>query len=427
MKPFNQMGQSEQARYNTRASELRRMRIIAIALLLVMAFIFACGTYLEKNIHANWGYLRAFAEAGMVGGLADWFAVTALFRHPMGIPIPHTAIIPTNKQRIGSSLASFLQSNFLTARVVARRVHKMDVAGALGRFLMQPTGGEGRMRRGASRLFGDVVTSLDDERLGGLAKEALRKQLSGLKVAPLLGQMLETMLAQNRHVAILDSIIKWAAKTLNSNENMIHEMVEQRANKIMRWTGLDEKLANSIIEGLNKLLVDMAADPEHELRQKGEEGLHKLAHDLQSKKSLQNKVENWKDELLDNPAIANWLDGIWQQARASLLKASRDPDAAMAGKFGEMLTQLGSSLQEDVRLRGQINRFARRAIVGTTENYGDKIVALVSDTIERWDTATLTDRVENIVGKDLQFIRINGTLVGGLVGIVIHGISRLIG
>ncbi len=420
------MKQPERARYDQRAYELRRMRIIAIALLFMMACIFAVATYLEKNVGPNWGFLRAFAEAGIVGGLADWFAVTALFRRPLGLPIPHTAIIPTSKNRIGGALASFLQSNFLIARVVARRVQKIDVAGALGRFLMQPSGGEGRMRRGASRLFGDVVSSLDDERLGGIAKEALRNQLNQLHVAPLLGQMLEAMIAQRRHAAIIDNIVEWAAKTLNANEAMIHEMVEQRANTIMRWTGLDEKLANSIIDGLNKLLTDMANDPEHELRIKGEEGLAKLARDLQHKKSTQRKVEDLKRELLDNPAVAKWLDGLWQQAREKLLKAAQDPDAAMAGKMGETLTQLGQTLQSDVQLRGQINRFARRAIVGTTENYGDKIVTLVSDTIERWDSDTLTDRVENIVGKDLQFIRINGTLVGGLVGIAIHAVGRLI-
>ena len=426
MKTVDQLGASEQARYRSRAEELRQMRIIATGLLIAMAAIFVFATHLENNIHHNWGFLRAFAEAGMVGGLADWFAVTALFRHPMGIPIPHTAIIPNNKARIGTTLASFLQSNFLTTRIVARKVQRMDVAGAAGKFLMQPTGGEGRMRMGASRMLGDVVASLDDERLGGVAKEALNKQLSKLKVAPLLGQLLEAMIKEKRHLPLLDGIIVWAAKTLDANEEMIRKMVEERANTIMRWTGLDDKLSNSIISGLEKMLSEMAEDPEHPLRAKGEEGLAKLAKDLRTQKTLQKKVENWKDELLANPAIGKWMDSLWQQGREGLLKAARSPDAAMAGKFGEALTQLGTTLQEDERLKGQINRFARRAIVGTTENYGDKIVSLVSDTIEGWDESTLTDRVENVVGSDLQFIRINGTLVGGLVGIAIHSVGRLL-
>ncbi len=413
-------------RFNQREAELKKMRIIATGLLILMAIIFVIGNHLENQYHGHWGFLRAFAEAGMVGGLADWFAVTALFRHPLNLPIPHTAIIPKNKDRIGETLAGFLRRNFLTTRVVARKVYSMDVAGAAGTFLMRPDGGEGRMRMGASRLIGDVLASLDDERLGKVAKDAMRGQLETINLAPLLGQLLETMIKDGRHKPILDGVVKWASKTLDSNDDIIRTMVEERANTIMRWTGLDDRLADAIVNGLSKLLTEMAAGPEHPLRAKGEEGIAKLARDLQKQKRLQNKVDAWKKELLANPAMGSWMDSLWQKGREALLNAAREPDAAMAGKFGEALTKLGSSLQKDDRLKTQINRFARRAIVGTTENYGDKIVALVSDTIGGWDSTTLTSRVENAVGSDLQFIRINGTLVGGMVGLVIHAIGKLL-
>jgi uncharacterized membrane-anchored protein YjiN (DUF445 family) len=423
VKSVNQLGLSEKARYAEREAELRQMRIIATGLLCFMVVLFVIGNHLETTLKGHWGFLRAFAEAGMVGGLADWFAVTALFRHPLGIPIPHTAIIPRNKERIGRTLANFLRGNFLTSKVVARRVKRMDVAGAMGRFLASPAGGEGRMRMGASRLMGDVVAALDDERLGNVAKDALRGQLEKLDIAPLLGQMLQAMIKERRHLLVLDGVIKWAAKTLEANEDIIRAMVEERAGSIMRWTGLDDRLSNAILNGLHKLLAEMAADPDHPLRAKGEEGLAALADGLRTDKDLQAKVNHWKGEVLANPAIGKWIDSIWQQGRKGLLKAARNPDAAMAGKFGEALIQLGASLQEDAKLKGQINRFARRAIVGTTENYGDNIVALVSDTIANWDASTITDRVENAVGSDLQFIRINGTLVGGLAGIVIHTVG----
>lgn len=426
MKQLTSFGQSEKSRYLERDAELRNMRRLATGLLLLMALLFILGKYLEQNLAIHWGFLRAFAEAGMIGGLADWFAVTALFRYPLGIRIPHTAIIPNNKERIGRTLAAFLRSNFLTTKVVTRRIHSMDVAGAMGRFLTNPTGGEGRMRMGASRLAGDIIGALDDERLGGITKTAIKKQLEQLDIAPLLGQLLNAAITERRHMAVLDSVIKWSAKTLEANEHLIREMVAEKANSIMRWTGLDERLADAIVNGLHKLLNEMAADPDHPLRAKGEEGLASLAHDLMHQKKMQAKVANWKKELLANPAINSWIDGLWQQGRESLLKAARDPDASMAGKLGEALTQLGSKLQEDVALKHQINRFARRAIVGTTENYGDNIVALVSDTIGKWDASTITDRVENAVGSDLQFIRINGTLVGGLAGIVIHSVGLLI-
>ncbi len=423
MKSAKNLGQSEKTRYAQRDAELRQMRVIATGLLCFMVVLFVIGNHLESTRAGHWGFLRAFAEAGMVGGLADWFAVTALFRHPLGIPIPHTAIIPNNKERLGRTLASFLRSNFLTTRVVARRVQRMDVAGAVGKFLSAPAGDEGRMRMGASRLMGDIIAALDDERLGSVAKNAIRTQLDKLDIAPLLGQLLSAMIKERRHLAVLDGVIKWSSKTLEANEHLIRQMVEERANTIMRWTGLDDKLADAIVNGLNKLLHDMAVDPDHPLREKGEEGLASLAHDLRHDKELQAKVAHWKGQLLENPAIAKWINGLWDQGRKSLLKAARNPDAALAGSFGKALIKLGGTLQEDERLKLQINRFARRAIVGTTENYGDNIVALVSDTIAHWDASTITDRVENAVGSDLQFIRINGTLVGGMAGIVIHAVG----
>jgi uncharacterized membrane-anchored protein YjiN (DUF445 family) len=423
VKSVQKLGQAERERYIWRDEELRKMRRIATALLGLMAVLFVIGIQLERNVHHHWGFLVAFAEAGMVGGLADWFAVTALFRHPLGIPIPHTAIIPTNKERLGRTLASFLRSNFLRTGIVARKVRTMDVAGAMGRFLGQPSGGEGRMRMGASRLMGDIISALDDERLGGIAKSAVRKQLEKLDVAPLLGQLLGAMIKERRHLPLMDGMIVWASKTLEANEHMIRQMVEERAGTIMRWTGLDDRLANAIVTGLEKMLADMAADPEHPLRAKGEEGLEKLVKDLKSDKELQARVGNWKAELLANPAMNKWIEGLWDQGRKALLKAAREPDAALAGSFGEALTKLGVTLQEDEALKRQINRFARRAIVGTTENYGDNIVSLVSDTIGGWDASTITDRVENAVGSDLQFIRINGTLVGGLAGLVIHAVG----
>jgi uncharacterized membrane-anchored protein YjiN (DUF445 family) len=423
VKSVDKLGQAERERYIWRDDELRKMRRIATALLGLMAMLFVVGIHLERSVHPHWGFLVAFAEAGMVGGLADWFAVTALFRHPLGIPIPHTAIIPTNKERLGRTLASFLRSNFLRTGIVARKVRTMDVAGAMGRFLAQPSGGEGRMRMGASRLMGDVISALDEERLGGIAKTAVRTQLEKLDVAPLLGQLLGAMIKERRHLPLMDSMIGWASKTLEANEPMIRQMVEERAGTIMRWTGLDDRLANAIVTGLEKMLGEMAADPDHPLRAKGEEGLEKLVRDLKKDADLQAKVNGWKAELLANPAMNKWIEGLWDQGRKALLKAARNPDAALAGSFGDALTKLGATLQEDAALKRQINRFARRAIVGTTENYGDNIVSLVSDTIGGWNASTITDRVENAVGSDLQFIRINGTLVGGLAGLVIHAVS----
>ncbi len=403
----------------------RTMRLLATGMLLAMAALFVAARALAQ-LHPAIGYVQAFAEAAMVGGLADWFAVTALFRHPLGLPIPHTAIIPRNKDRIGDTLALFLRDNFLTPAVVARRMGRLDIAAAAGRFLSQPSNGDGRLRAGASRLLADVLEALDQDRLGGMVKGAVAGRLRALNLAPLVGQALEAAMRDGRHAPVLDGIVRWAGKTLAANEQIIRDMVHQRAGKIMRWTGLDENVANAIIAGLQKLLDEMGDDPEHPLRAKAEEGLAKLAQDLQFDIAMQARVARIRDEVIENPAMQRWIDGLWEQARAGLLRAARDPGAAMAGRLGEALVTLGGTLQSDDRLRALINRFARRTAVGVTASYGDGIVKLVSETVRGWDAGTVTSRLENAVGRDLQYIRINGTLVGGLVGLMLHAIDALL-
>ncbi len=388
-----------------------------------MAGIYALARWIGP-VHPMVGFVQAFAEAAMVGGLADWFAVTALFRHPLGLPIPHTAIIPRNKDRIGDTLATFLRDNFLTPGVVARRMYGLDIAGATGRFLANPADrGTGRLRNGASRLLADILESLDDKRLGGMAKSAIAERFLRLDAAPLLGQSLDAAMREGRHIPLLDGIIQRTSYIIASNEEIIRQMVHERAGRLLRWTGLDENVANAVISGLNKLAFDMADDPEHPLRLKINALLADLADDLQHDEAMQARVNGLKDELIANPAMQRWIDGLWQQGRAALLKAARDPDRAMAGRMGETLRQLGQTLQEDARLRETINRFARRAAVGAAASYGDGIVKLVSETIRSWDVQKVTDRIETAVGRDLQYIRINGTLVGGLVGLTLHAIE----
>lgn len=401
------------------------MHIFATGLLVVMAALFVVARWFA-DIHPAAGFIQAFAEAAMVGGLADWFAVTALFRHPLRLPIPHTAIIPRNKDRIGDALAGFLRGNFLVPHVVARRMGRLDVAGAAGRFLARPGEGvAGRLRQGASRLAADLLEAMDQERLGGLAKAALAQRLGSLNLAPLLGQALEAAMREGRHEAVIDSGIRWAAHVLDEHADMIRDMVHQRSGKILRWTGLDEKLANAILDGLLKLLSDMEGDQDHPVRQRALDGLASLARRLQYEPEMQARVARIRDEILANPAMQRWIDGLWEQGRAALLRAARDPGAALAGKLGDALRQMGASMESDVRLRAVINRFARRAVVGFTASYGDGIVRLVSDTVRSWDAGTITDRLERTVGRDLQYIRINGTLVGGLVGLAIHTVDVL--
>jgi uncharacterized membrane-anchored protein YjiN (DUF445 family) len=418
------MANNALSRFNPAQPGARGMKVVATGLLVVMALVFAL-TRMFEQAHPSLSFVKAFAEAAMVGGLADWFAVTALFRHPLGLPIPHTAIIPRNKDRIGEALANFIRENFLIPSVVARRMQRLDVAGAAGRFLQTPAGEGTRIRAGASRLIADIFESLDDERLGGIVKGAISARLRKMEVAPLLGHALASAINEDRHVPMLEAAIRWTARALDANEPLIREMVHKKANWILKLAGLDTRLADAIIDGLRKLTVEMSTDPAHAVRVKIEEALAQLANDLQTRPETREKVEAIKNELLDNRSVGLWLDTLWQKSREGIIKAARNPDAVLAGKLGEVLKSMGGTLEKDPRIRGAINQFARRAAVGMAASYGGSIVKLVSETIRGWDARTVTNRLEAAVGRDLQYIRINGTIVGGLVGLSLRVVDSL--
>jgi uncharacterized membrane-anchored protein YjiN (DUF445 family) len=403
----------------------RRMRWTATGMLAAMALLFIATHNLATGGHPAWGYVNAFAEAAMVGGLADWFAVTALFRHPLGLPIPHTAIIPENKDRIADTMAAFLRENFLTPAVVARRMSGMNVAKAAGEFLAaSPERGavdeRSRITSGAAELLAEVLESLDPDRLGNQVRSGLAGQLAKLDIAPLAGRMIETTMADKRHQPLIDGFVRWAGLTLEDNEDTVREIIHQRVSGVLRWAGIDKTISSSVLDGLYKLLAEVLVNPDHPLRGKVEEGLAKLGQDLQHDPETRAKVEDIKRDLIANPAVAVWWTGVWERIRQSLIRRARDPESGMGAEMRQMLSELGEALQADERLQHQINRFARRTMVGVATRYGDQIVRLVSETVKRWDARTITDRVEGAVGRDLQFIRINGTLVGGLVGMGLH-------
>ncbi len=408
----------------------KRMRWTATGMLAAMAVVFIA-THGLVAAHPAWGYVNAFAEAAMVGGLADWFAVTALFRHPLGLPIPHTAIIPENKDRIADTMAAFLRENFLTPAVVARRMAVMNVAKAAGEFLAASperggTDHRSRITSGAAELLAEVLESLDPDRLGNQVRAGLAGQLSKLDIAPLAGRMIETTMADKRHQPLIDGFVRWAGLTIEDNEDTLRDIIHQRVAGVLRWAGIDKTISSSVLDGLYKLLAEVLVNPDHPLRAKIEEGLAKLGQDLQHDPDTRAKVEDMKRDLIANPAVAVWWTGVWERIRRSLITRARDPESSMGEDMRTMLAELGQALQQDERLQLQINRFARRTAVGVATRYGDQIVRLVSETVRRWDARTITDRVEGAVGRDLQFIRINGTLVGGLVGMTLHFLTTVV-
>lgn len=397
----------------------RRTWIVATALLAAMPLLFALA-HAHRHQAPGWGYLAAFAEAAMVGGLADWFAVTALFRHPLGLPIPHTAIIPANKDRIADSMAAFLRANFLTPQVVARRLHRFDAARMIGGWLADPARRGGRIGEGVASLFADILTTLDPDRIGRPAKAALSRQIERIDVAPLLGQILAGLIADNRHRPVVDSLLRRAGALLETQEPVLRAMIRDRAGTLLRWTRLDDRLANALLDALYALLAEMVIDPAHPLRGRIDEALARLAHDLVHDAAMRARVAGLKREALANPAFAAWLDSLWERSRLRLIAQLRRSDPLPGGEWGESLAAFGRALATDPALAAAVNRFARRALTGLAHRHGDAIVRVVSETVRRWNATTVTRRIEAAVGRDLQYIRINGTLVGGAIGLALH-------
>ncbi|MFN7398772.1 MAG: DUF445 family protein, partial [Sandaracinobacter sp.] len=246
-------------------------------------------------------------------------------------------------------------------------------------------------------------------------------RLREIELSPLLGRMLEAIIADGRHRPVIDQLIGWASRTLDSQEGLIRAMVEERTTWVLRLVNVDERIANELVNGLRGLLTDLAADPDHPVREKADIALSNLAFDLQHMPETKEKVERVKRELLANPAVADWLEGLWSRLKDGLLKVAQ----------GEGLSDIGEamarSLREDPQLSGAVNQLARRAVVGTVADHGDSIVKLVSETVKGWDAATITDRLEGAVLRDLQYIRLNGTLIGGLIGLALHAMLLLAG
>ena len=404
----------------------RGMRRLALLLLVAMAGLFAVAMQLQ-DLHPAWAFVRAFAEAAMVGGLADWFAVTALFRRPLGLPIPHTAIIPENKDRIAETMAGFLRANFLTPAVVARRLSGFNLAAAGGDFLVQRgASGEGRLGAGTGELLASLLESLDPERARQSA--AGRAGAAGGAAGSLATARPDARRRDCRRAA--QAAAGWAdplGRHRAGGERGAGARDDPRAAPMRCCAGPGWTNGWPIRCWTGSIACSPKCWSTRPIRcaLSVEGGLARLAADLQHDPATRARVERVKAELLANPALAAWWMGVWERLRLAAIAMARDPGTALGGQLGMALAELGSSLQGDARLQRQVNQFARRTLVGVANRYGDAIVSLVSHTVKGWDARTITDRIESAVGRDLQFIRINGTLVGGLVGVAIHAVGLL--
>ena len=404
----------------TRQAQLDKMKRRATGLLVLATVVFVVARVLETR-WAWVGIIRATAEAGMVGGLADWFAVTALFRHPLGIPIPHTAIVPAKKDRVGRTLGAFVQRNFLTRDVIEHRLRSMQVGLRLAEWLADPDNAR-TISRSAATAMSSAAQMLRDEDVQQVIDHSLAERVRAMHLAPLIGRILSVVTENDRHQEVLDEVIELASRVVNDNSEIIRSRIEAETP----WwipTAVDDKIFKRVLGAIQRLLTELSADPNHALRQRFDAALHEFIDRLNSSPEFAARVDAWKEEFLENDAARRFSASVWQDAKAALARYAANPEPKAPGVIENALTTFGQKAIDDVELLAKLDKFAVDVAVFLVGRYQDEVADLIATTVASWDPEITSKRVELAIGRDLQFIRINGTIVGGLAGMVIYLIS----
>jgi uncharacterized membrane-anchored protein YjiN (DUF445 family) len=400
------------------------MRRRASGLLLLMTVVFVVARIAEEGGPTWVGYLRATAEAAMVGGLADWFAVTALFRHPLGVPIPHTAIIPSRKDQIGRSLGEFLQANFLSGPIVAERIAAARPGARLAEWLARPGSAAIVSRHAADALVG-IAEGLDEREVQGAIEDLVVTRLRAVGVSPIAGRALQVATDQGRHHELIDSFIRGAQRYLVEQ----HDFLRSRFGRESPWwvpESVDERVFERLYNGLRGFLSEIHANPEHEVRQHLDARLGDLAERLQHDPELRARGEALKTELLEHPELRRWSQSLWVDAKQALAAQAPDPASPLRVRLERAIEQLAGRIATDGALQARMDSGLARFAEYVLDEYSDTLSDLILSTVERWDPAVVTGQLEVLLGRDLQFIRINGTVVGGLVGLVLYSVSQLL-
>jgi uncharacterized membrane-anchored protein YjiN (DUF445 family) len=396
------------------------MRFLATALLALMSAIFAA-TYFAQ---AEWrwlAYLRAFSEAGMIGACADWFAVVALFRHPFGVPIPHTAIVPRNKQRIGGAIGRFISNNFLSPKVLTAKIREIDAVGWVARWLSNPANA-GHLARRAAQSLPEILQALPREELNALLARAARRGIEAVPAAPLASRILSLLWARGETQALVERAIVMAAAALADKRDLVKATVTQKSSRfIPEW--VDAIVANKIVSGLSQLLEEMR-DPAHPWRTALAATVEKLIEDLAVEPQMYARGEELKAGILRNPVVLRQVNKLWTEIEARLDTTSAERIDQISAGLEQALITLGQRMADDARIHAAFNTWIRIAALRLVAPRRAEIGAFITQVVERWDTDTLVNRIELQVGRDLQYIRINGTLVGGLVGLIIFVVMQ---
>ncbi|MBT8201960.1 MAG: DUF445 domain-containing protein, partial [Acidimicrobiia bacterium] len=400
-----------------RSAQLQVARRRATGLLVMVVAIFAA-THAFTDGRGFWGFVQAAAEAGVVGGIADWFAVTALFRHPLGIPIPHTAIIPRGKDAFGKGLGEFVARNFLDPDLLDERLTEMDPADRLAVWLMRPANADLVARQAANVLVG-VTEALSDAEVQDAIRTGIEERVRSVELTPLLGTVAELAMEGGHHHALVDAALLGLGRAIEDNQ----EVFRTQLRKESPWwvpEPVDDVVFQKVYDGAQRFIADITADPDHPLRLHVDARARGLIADLKESPELRERGEELKAAFLDHPEFAAWTDDLWTDLKRSIAHAAAQPESDLRRRFAKWTVTAGERLATEPELRGRVNTWVKTVVKQAVTNSGEEVTDLISSTVERWDAQETSRRLELLLGRDLQFIRINGTLVGALVGLVIH-------
>lgn len=401
----------EQLRWQALRAGKRR----ALGLLVFMAGLYVAAKLAPSGFWTS--LLAAVAEAAMVGGLADWFAVTALFRHPLGLPIPRTAVIPRNQARIGDALGRFLKSHFLAPGPVGEKLDQIDIAARLADWLSHPKNAT-TVGRYIDRIIVFAINSLGDEEVRHLLRRILIERGQGLNVAPAAGKLLEILTEARHHQLLFDHALQVAHQELEAHKDYIYTKVSEKSWRLMPKT-IDRKIAELLVEGVSELLEELRQQ-DHDARKRFDAIVADFIEGLKTSPEYAEQGRKIIAQVLASEKVHEYLLSVWDEVRAALVQSGQPPQASRLHRpIMQSVQRFSALLREDAGLRKRINRSAKAAVLGSVTAWGDEIAAFVTDQVRRWDTATLTERLELQLGPDLQFVRINGTVIGGLIGCLI--------
>jgi uncharacterized membrane-anchored protein YjiN (DUF445 family) len=407
----------------TKRLQLDRMKRRATGLLVLMAVVFVVAWQLEAA-HPWLGYVRATAEAGMVGGVADWFAITALFRHPLNLPIPHTAIIPQRKDRIGRSLGNFVQNNFLSPEVLGAKLRAARLSRRGAEWLREPEHARAVVRQTAGVLKGAAAVVKDEDVYAFLDRTVI-EPLKTRPIAPVLADGLTLLTLNDRHQQLLDRVVQGLWRFVTENDDLIRQRIREESPWwVPRF--VDERMHDRIIEGIGRTLLGVQADPDHPLRRQVDDLLIEWIGQLRDSPEAIARAEALKQQVLDDPTSERLTQSLWRELKQVLDRQVAAAEHGAPGGLERGLTALASAALEDEALLAKLDDWLIGAVLRTVEQHRQEVGQLIAQTVSAWDPEETSRRIELQVGRDLQFIRINGTLVGGLVGLVLYALMRVV-